>query len=250
RKPECLRCAKSGNPCPGYRDLGDAMFRDESERIIRNVQQQQQQRSVGYTHDNHSPCTRSSSGWDSDSHFAPSLSPARGESIPVVLSNTLSQPPHELAPSFFFSKYTFNIHPFFSNYNDWLSETYRLEGVGRAHQRPGLLQAAINAVGMAGLSNLYHSPNFAKDSRQQYCIALYCLKEALRDPDKAVADITLVTVILLGLFETVSFESWNRYHHCAAHVKGATVLLDLRGPEQFIRERGGLLYSMARSQII
>lgn len=56
--------------------------------------------------------------------------------------------------------------------------------------------------------------------------------------------------ILLTLIQTVNFETSDRYDYWAAHVKGATALLALRGQEQFTRKRGGLLYILIRSQIV
>lgn len=50
--------------------------------------------------------------------------------------------------------------------------------------------------------------------------------------------------------QTVNFETWDRYRYWAAHVKGATALLELRGQKQFTRERGGQLYVQIRSQIM
>ena len=55
---------------------------------------------------------------------------------------------------------------------------------------------------------------------------------------------------ILTCVQTVNFETWDRYHHWEAHVKAATTLLELRGQEQFTRERGGQLYIQVRSQIV
>jgi hypothetical protein len=50
--------------------------------------------------------------------------------------------------------------------------------------------------------------------------------------------------------QVVNFETWDRYRHWEAHIKVATALLELRGQEQFTRERGGQLYVQIRSQIV
>jgi hypothetical protein len=50
--------------------------------------------------------------------------------------------------------------------------------------------------------------------------------------------------------QTIIFETWDRYRHWESKVKVALALLELRGPEQFKRERGGQLYLQARAQIV
>ena len=50
--------------------------------------------------------------------------------------------------------------------------------------------------------------------------------------------------------QTINFDSWDSYYNWAAHVKAATALLELRGREQFTRERGVQLYTQIRSQIV
>ena len=46
------------------------------------------------------------------------------------------------------------------------------------------------------------------------------------------------------------FENFDRYEHWLGHVEMVTRLLDLRGLEQFHRERGGQLFVQIRSQIV
>lgn len=55
---------------------------------------------------------------------------------------------------------------------------------------------------------------------------------------------------ILTHMQTINFESWDSYYNWAAHVKAATALLRLRGREQFTTERGVLLYTQIRSQIV
>ncbi|KAK7415770.1 hypothetical protein QQX98_005683 [Neonectria punicea] len=158
------------------------------------------------------------------------------------MSRQLPQPISDLGASFFFAKYTFNQPPFGEEYHDWLAESYS--------QNESVLRAAIEAVGMAGISNISYAPNVASRSNELYCKAVVVINQALCDPVQVRADATLMAVILLGLFETVNFDTWDRYGHWDAHVKGATALLELRGKEQFTRRRGGLLYILTRSQIL
>ncbi|KAH8680288.1 hypothetical protein BGZ61DRAFT_456511 [Ilyonectria robusta] len=235
RKPACLKCQKSKIQCPGYRDLDQVLFRNESERIIRKARQlDQPQPALGQeviATSSHPPKNGLATACE-----------APPTSLPLGISYPPSQPVNNLGASFFFTKYTFNEVPFCGDYHDWLTQSYFNDG--------SVLQAAIEAVGMAGISNVSYAPYVASKAKEQYCKAVTAVNLALGDPVQAAADSTLMAVILLGLFETVNFETSDRYDYWAAHVKGATALLALRGQEQFTRKRGGLLYILIRSQII
>jgi hypothetical protein len=106
------------------------------------------------------------------------------------------QPPmSNLGANFFFTKYSFTEEPIFVGYHDWLTSLYLDDNTSPA------LTAAIEAVGLAGLSNLSHGQSLQQQSRAQYGKALALLKKAFDDSVLAIADETLVAVILLILFE-------------------------------------------------
>ncbi|KAH7176826.1 hypothetical protein EDB81DRAFT_50387 [Dactylonectria macrodidyma] len=265
RKPACLKCEKSKVECPGYRDLDNVLFRDESERIIRKVRQldQPQSGSVNYitpgssshstNHSTKNRCSQAQPGLAQEIISEPSSQPENDglvlrRSSPASYSSALyicgplSQPVNKLGVSFFFAKYTFNEAPFGGEYHDWLAQSYSEDG--------SVLHAAIDAVGMSGVSNVSYAPRVASRSKERYAKAIAAVNTALRDPVQVVADSTLMAVILLGLYETVNFATSDRYSYWVAHVKGATALLELRGPKQFTRKLGGLLYILIRSQIL
>lgn len=168
--------------CPGYRNLDDVLFRDESERIIGKAHRIEQSQQI--LANSARPPVGSGRGSGSE----PLTSPVFPPSIPYPLS----QPINELGANFFFAKYTFN-EPLFQEYHDWLTQSYSEDGQ--------VLQAAIKAVGMAGIANVSYAPHIASKSKEQYCKALAGMNQLLRDPVRAVADTTLMAVILLALFE-------------------------------------------------
>jgi hypothetical protein len=166
------------------------MFRDESERTIRKARQIEQSKSV-LIQENLTISPRSPTG-----SAPPSESNSLTSSLyPISISHPLSQPINELGANFFFAKYSFNEPPFFSDYHDWLTQSYSEDGPNH------VLRAAIEAVGMAGISNVFHAPHVASKSKEQYCEALAAMTQALNDPVQAIADTTFMAVILLGLFE-------------------------------------------------
>src|SRR5262249_43323873 len=102
---------------------------------------------------------------------------------------------NELGANFFFTKYTINEAPFCNDYNDWLTRSYFEDGPSH------VLRVAIDAVGMAGISNVFHAPPVSSKTKKQYCQALAAMKQALDDPVQAIADTTFMAIILLGVFE-------------------------------------------------
>lgn len=177
RKPGCLRCEKSRISCPGYRDLNELLFRDESERVARRMLQGPQATSA--------PAQLVLAPADSELPRVPRISPELSPPPPVA----------ELGANFFFAKYSYGESPHYSNYQQWLGVSYHSSGptVG--------LRAAIEAVGLAGIANMSPSKHLAASSKQRYCQAVREVQLALKDPVHAISDTTLMTVFLLGLFE-------------------------------------------------
>ena len=128
------------------------------------------------------------------------------------------------------------------------------------------LPEIITAIGMAGISNLQSSPEGMLATRRKYTAVLRTLNAALQDPEKASADSTLMAVMLLGTFEVgfsipknqrlanqsqqvtctapQSLKSW------ANHVKGATAIAKVRGPNQVQTDIGRHILAHLRNQIV
>lgn len=177
--------------CPGYRDLGKVLFRDENDRIIRISRKRNGQLKAALT-TNQTP----------DSVVA-RVSNARHEFVQSVvlssnISTPLSQPIDDLGAIFFFTKYTYNTPPYSTDYHDWLTQSYLADTPTRA---------GIEAVGLAGISNTSYTPYIMRKSREKYSEAIVAVKQALNDSDQAIADSTLMAVLLLGVYEVFSHHS-------------------------------------------
>lgn len=114
---------------------------------------------------------------------------------PFSIFNTLSQPIEELGGNFFFTNYTFDESPFSGDYHAWLVKSYFEDG--------NVLRTAIQAVGMAGISNISPAPHITSRSRERYCKTLTTVQQALNNREEARTDATLMAIILLGLFEVL-----------------------------------------------
>ena len=107
----------------------------------------------------------------------------------------LSESINDLGVNFLFTNYFYNQPPFYSHYHTWVAQSYHESHLGH------VLRATIEAVGMAGLANVLHSPRVKSASEQQYRKASHAMREALNDPAQVTADTTLLSVILFELLE-------------------------------------------------
>ncbi|KAE8356239.1 hypothetical protein BDV28DRAFT_121901 [Aspergillus coremiiformis] len=92
-----------------------------------------------------------------------------------------------------------------------------------------ILEGAILAVGYAGLAHNTRQIDLMYRARAMYTRTIKQMNRALADPRAARRDGTIVTVLILSLYEfsESSLDGWER------HIQGATSLLELRGKVQF-----------------
>lgn len=115
----------------------------------------------------------------------------------------ISQPPEDVGAQFYFSNFTCGEPPLSEEHRSWLQTLYFTSS-----RTP--FTAAVEAVGMVALANVYYAPDIATAARQRYWKALIATKEALQDPNQSVADSTLMAVLSLGTYE-VSENPMFRY---------------------------------------
>lgn len=72
------------------------------------------------------------------------------------------------------------------------------------------LPAAITAVGLAALANIYQSPQAMVEARQECTAAISLTRQALNDPLAARRDDVLAAVVMLSIFEVSP-------HPCLSH---------------------------------
>ncbi|MCJ1434236.1 hypothetical protein MMC27_003603 [Xylographa pallens] len=109
---------------------------------------------------------------------------------------------------------------------------------------------AVISLGMVGLSNAKHASEIMIPAKERYSLALHATNSSLRDEEYAKADQTLITVMLLGLYETNTCTSPRSMQSWTQHICGAVQLLRLRGKEQLQTRIGHQLFVQIRSQVI
>lgn len=115
------------------------------------------------------------------------------ETNPILLSVVPSKI-DQYAKSFFTHNYVL-IHQGTAGY---------LSGVARLLVQPSLssaLEAAMVAVGTAGIACKESSPLLELSARKSYGIAIFHINEALKDTVKMNENETLAAILVLGLYE-------------------------------------------------
>lgn len=106
-----------------------------------------------------------------------------------------------------------------------------------------VLPATINAAAIASLARDLGQGDIMKIARQSYAHALTETNMALANPKTAANDATLISVLLLSLFEAIVWESSQIPENWLVHSKGAFEILKLRGPAQFKTDIGRKLFT-------
>ncbi|RDI77243.1 hypothetical protein Vi05172_g12791 [Venturia inaequalis] len=236
KKPGCSQCSNASTICPGYRNVLDLCFRDESQAVARKVQKKQKHLAV---QSRGKPRTCKSP--------SPTLDPALVSSdlctdfasfdLASAISKTLTLPIEEIATSHFFSTYVPDGH------FHYLPQLYSDIGPGSS------LFPVVHAVAIANLSREMRAPELQAEAQFQYARALAATNCALACPQQAVEDSTLASVLLLSLFETMTQQYRQMPSSWSSHIEGATALLKMRGLEQFDSKLGSQLYIQVSSSI-
>ena len=121
--------------------------------------------------------------------------------------STLEVSAEQQAVCFFFSSYAMEPSKSGKSVYDYLPTFYNQES-GKSP-----LSCATAALGLAGLSYRRNEPRLLSAANSTYSSALHLTNEALRNPVTAVTDATLISVLLLGLYE-VCLHPFNPFYMC------------------------------------
>lgn len=117
--------------------------------------------------------------------------------------------------------------------------------------------ASMTAVGLMGLANLHRTNlpmarDYMEAAQKSYGTALRLMNRALADPIESIQDSTMLTVLILGVFEmmdenappTATIEAFLE------HVNGAAALAIMRGPSQFLTLAGRRMFAMLCQRVV
>jgi hypothetical protein len=169
----------------------DLMFRDQSKEVACKAQgikpKVKPKDLVSADHAALDCCRASRRSMDSDT-------PTASESL-HPWSGNVRVSAEQQAVCFFFSNYVLEPSNSRKSVYDYLPALYNNES------EKGAMSCAVTALGLAGLSYRKGEPCLLSAAKSMYSSALHLTNEALSDPKTAVTDATLISVLLLGLYE-------------------------------------------------
>jgi hypothetical protein len=166
--------------------------------------------------------------------------------FPTFLPPTFSIAPtiEERATGFFFSNFVIGVHGPTRGHLDHLEKLYNTDDMDDN------LLASMKAVGLAGYSHVAHAPQLIKDARHEYTKALRLTNLALRSPEDVKKDSTLLAIMILGIFETVTGCDQRSLNAWAEHINGAAAVVKLRGLEQLRTPAGRRMFIQVTSSLL
>ncbi|KAL7906584.1 hypothetical protein GGI35DRAFT_471110 [Trichoderma velutinum] len=219
QRPRCSQCRRAKETCTGYRDLIDVIFHDETNstksKALTRIYRDQ-----------------------TEAHANNSIANNNAIPLPFIPYNF-----DEQAKSYFVHNYVL-IQEGTAGY---------LSGVARLLVRPSLssaLEAAMIAVGSAGMACKESSPLLDLKARQSYGTAIYYINEAIHNTTKIKENETLAAILVLGLYEMIMCDSQQSLKAWYNHMFGALAVAHIHGTRQFKDNEVGMeLFLHLRSQI-
>jgi hypothetical protein len=230
----CTQCKRAKRICPGYRVAGDLIFRDQSSTVIRKFKAKEAREK------------------QKNESRGPTLVTSPDDEVEMVERADAQMSAFSLAPTiedrgtgFFVANYVLGMDGPSKGHLDYLVDMARGQTLD-----DGLL-SSMKAVGLAGYAHAMHAPSLMKNARYQYVRALQSINKALRDPVGVKKDSTLLSIMILGIFETTTGTNRGSLKDWAEHINGAAAVIKLRGPTQIERPAGRrMLVQVAANQMI
>ena len=102
-----------------------------------------------------------------------------------------------------------------------------------SHSGNSGFSASLNAAALAAYGNTVQSTKILIQARSYLGAAIRCTNQALMCPDEAIKDSTIISIMLLATFETITCRNQKSLQDCDMHTKGATAIIEMRGRQQF-----------------
>ncbi|KAL2793741.1 hypothetical protein BJX66DRAFT_305340 [Aspergillus keveii] len=255
-RPACSECVKCGWVCPGYRDTLSLMFRDESQRVIQKATTAAQRNKLKKamrpeTSASQSPPSSSESSGESSISLQASLTNTTNRQVEEVtgqLQPQMLQPSHQPTENEAIS--------WFLRYNAWPGALFMIGFDQDLLDQPNMplseqaCRSSIVSVGMALLGRLHQSAQINQRAVLEYGHALGLLMRALADESESRTDAALSAVLLLAIFEVTTSRTLDSMEKWTSHMRGASLLLEMRNHQHLQRSEGLMLFVQLRFHII
>ncbi|KAF7176370.1 hypothetical protein CNMCM7691_002499 [Aspergillus felis] len=104
------------------------------------------------------------------------------------------------------------------------------------------LSASLSAAALAAYAYSFQHPALLEESRCQYGRALHLINAALSSQEEMAHDSTIISILLLSTFETITSGSPQTLSQCDAHIRGAMTIIHLRGHRMLESRHGQQLF--------
>ncbi|KAL3418076.1 hypothetical protein PVAG01_09791 [Phlyctema vagabunda] len=249
QQPEgCSQCMRAKQICPGYRAQVDVMFRNESDNVIRKAKVRAEKTKFKVARSSGDESSSSTPEWEDDSSSTTSLEvisrqPSR---VGSPISYTMVPSIDDLATAYFVTHYVIN----FEEDGPVKGHLDHLTSLQKAHGIEDNLLASMKAVGLAGFAHDYKAHSLMVNARQQYIKAIQLTNAALRHPREVKKDSVLMSIMILGIFETVTGCNQKSIQAWQDHIHGAAAVVKLRGRDQLLTPAGRRLFIQTTSSLI
>ncbi|TVY85287.1 hypothetical protein LSUE1_G001291 [Lachnellula suecica] len=252
-RPSCNRCIQRGEVCFGYRDPQTTyLFKSENERTATLVSRKAVRRRASSqaltssSRERTNSHSTQSSSFDDNELEAAAQNLNLGNPYPWLKTTSQSHEPsvEKRAVDKFFEKFV--MFPCNSASSSGFLE--QLPCLFEEVQTEGrvALRWAVRAVSFASLGHEQGSEELGRKATVCYGKALEALGDTLRNKAEAVSDYTLMTIVVLDLFETIYVQDPTSR---GSHTEGMAQILRLRGPDQLYSARGWSLYRLANHRL-
>ena len=214
------------------------IFKDESSKVVRKFQAREARSSQRLAFAAKPGVRPEDSGPDQE------------DGMEFVLSDTITLSAFNLAPTIEERAIAF----FLNNYVMSLNGSPAVGHLAALHKTKGTLPeclfSSMKAVGIAGYAHSVYAPSLMKHARYQYVLALRATNEALKSPVHVTKDSTLISIIILSIYEAVTGTNQKSLKAWSDHLFGASALLKLRGHNQIKTLEGRQLFLQTVSSLL
>ncbi|KFZ08869.1 hypothetical protein V501_05792 [Pseudogymnoascus sp. VKM F-4519 (FW-2642)] len=230
-RPSCSQCIRARRSCHGYKDLSEHRFVDQTQKFVRQGRAKSSPTTTSYGFISSETSSRRSC--PESKVLAEIISPALRDSLDFQ------------ATCYFLRNYSWEGSQSAKGFFDYIPDVINCQGtVGTA------LTDVVISLGMVGISHTKsNNSSVMYAAKVKYNRAVSATNRALCTQD-AKADQTLITVMLLGLFETNTCNTPRSMKSWTQHINGAAQILYLRGKEQLQTETGRQIFRYLRTQIV
>ncbi|EPE03295.1 zinc c6 finger domain protein [Ophiostoma piceae UAMH 11346] len=188
--------------------------------------------------------------WTRDESTLPSPDAGSWPATPLIARMYNIDPScQERGTAFFFSRYVTMAENASHQRFDFLYDIWKPGSLTADRQLDGVM-ASMTAVGLVGISQLTHSEEIIDSARKSYGTALCLTNEALRDEGEALKDTTMLSILILGVYEMMAEPGMKTMTTWQDHINGAVILAKLRGVSQFQTRAGVRMFKMLCESVI